>query len=303
MLVYQVTTGTTDRGLEWAGPAGSQLGTVGESGDMYRPRVSPDGTRAVVEMLDPERDTNDLWLVDLESALRSRFTFDPGTEREAIWTRDGRDLVYVAEVDSLYRLVRRPVDGTEGATVLYESLQDLSPTSISSDGMTLVFQEEDSTTGWDIHTLSMPGGERRPLVVEPGHQGEGVLSPDGRWLAYDIQTEGSWETIVRPVTGGDRRWQIDRDGGVYPFWSPDGTKLYFIEFSGEIAEVPVDGSGATFKAGSPQTFARVAPPQGGGIHASIHPDGKRVLHVGGEVSDDETGYLRLVTDWRRGLAR
>jgi hypothetical protein len=130
-----------------------------------------------------------------------------------------------------------------------------------------------------------------------------MISPDGRWLAYHTQTSGSWAVMVRPLEGGNRRWQVDKQGGVYPFWSPDGTKLYYLEFSGEISEVPVDGSGDTFRAGAPTTFARVAPPQGGGIHASLHPDGTRVLHVGGEVSDDETGYLHLVTDWKRGLGR
>ena len=132
--------------------------------------------------------------------------------------------------------------------------------------------------------------------------GGAVISPDSRWLAHHTQTSGSWEIIVRPLSGGDRRWQIDQAGGVYPFWAPDGKTLFYIEFSGEISAVPVDGSGSTFRAGARQSLARAAPPQGGGIHVSLHPDGERILHVAGEISEDETGFLRLVTDWQRGLA-
>ena len=66
--------------------------------------------------------------------------------------------------------------------------------------------------------------------------------------------------------------------------------------------VPVDGSGSTFRAGAPEPFARVASPGGGGFYVSLHPDGERILHVAGAVSEDESGYLRLVTDWLRGLA-
>ena len=258
---------------------------------------------AVVEQLDPSRDSNDLWLVDLETGLRSRFTFDPGTEGRGVWTPDGQRIIYVAQVDSLRRLVERPVEGTGDATILYESNHELSPTSMTPDGKTLIFGEEDPSTSWDIFALSMETGEKRPLVAGEGHQGEAMVSPDGRWLAYDIRTTSSWEVIVRPFSGGARQWQIDKDGGVYPFWSPDGSRLFYIEFSGEVMAVPVDGQSSTFQAGSPQSFARVAPPQGGGFYVSLHPDGERLIHVGGEVSEDETGFLRLVTDWRRGLAR
>jgi Tol biopolymer transport system component len=303
MLAYQVSTGSTDRGLEWAGPAGSQLGSLGEPGDLFRPRVSPDGTQAVVELTDPDTDATDLWLVDLETGLRSRFTFAPGEEYEAIWTPDGREVLYTAEVDSTYRIMRRAVEGTGGAEVVYENDREISVDSVSPDGKIAMLEENDPETGWDIFTLSLETGEKSPVVIEERVQGGAMISPDGRWFVYHSQTSGSFEIIVRPMSGGDRRWQVDRQGGVYPFWSPDGTKLYYLEFSGEISMVPVDGSGATFRAGAPQVFARVAPPQGGGIHVSLHPDGDRVLHVGGEVSEDETGYLHLVTDWRRGLGR
>jgi len=303
MLVYQVSTGTTDRGLEWAGPAGGQLGSLGDPGDLFRPRVSPDGTQAVVEVTDPETEATDLWLVDLETGLRTRFTFDPGEEREAIWTPDGRDILYTARVDSTYRIMRRPVEGTGGAEVVYESKRDVGVNSVSPDGAFAMLEEDEPETDYDLFKLYLATGEKEPFVVADRAQGGGVISPDGRWLAYHSQTQNSWEVIVRPMAGGDRRWQVDKQGGVYPFWGPDGTKLYYLEFSGEISEVPVDGSGDTFRIGAPQTFARVSPPQGGGIHVSLHPDGKRVLFVGGEVSDDENGYLHLVTDWRRGLGR
>ena len=84
---------------------------------------------------------------------------------------------------------------------------------------------------------------------------------------------------------------------------PDGKSLFYVEFSGEVTRVPVDGSGSTFRAGAHESFARSNPPNPGGRHVSIHPDGTRLLHIGGESAADETGYLRLVTDWERGLAK
>jgi Tol biopolymer transport system component len=302
MLVYQVSTGATERALEWTGAAGSQLGRVGEPGELSRPQISPDGTQAVVEILDPDTDATDLWLVDLETGLRSRFTFDSGHEYQPMWTPDGREILYTAQVDSTYRIMMRPVEGTGGATILSEGDRDMAVTGASPDGKVLLLNRETREDNGDIYSLAVDTGELELKVGGERIQGGGVVSPDGRWLAYHSQTSGSWEVIVRPMAGGARQWQIDREGGVYPFWGHDGKTLLYVEFSGEISAVPVDGSGSTFRAGAPRSFARAAPPQGGGIHVSLHPDGERLLHVAGEVSEDETGYLRLVTDWQQGLA-
>jgi Tol biopolymer transport system component len=258
----------------------------------------------VVEVIAPEEDTSDLWLVDLQTGLQSRYTFDPGVERNAIWTPDGREIVYSASLDRLYRIMRRPVEGTGEATVPYESRNRVDATSVHPDGTRLLFTEEMSGTDWDLFLLSLETGEVEPLVVEDGIQAAGMISPDGRWFAHVAETPNNWEILVRPLSGGDRRWQIDRDGGVYPFWSLDGGSLLYIGFYGEIQRVPVDGSGPTFRiSGPPERFAHTSPPEPTGSDVSLHPDGERVLHVRGRVSEDETGYMQLVTDWRRGLAR
>ena len=303
MLVYQASTGTTERGLEWLSHSSGQSQTLGGTGDLFRPRVSPDGAQAALEITDPDTDTGDLWLVDLETGLRSRFTFEPGEEDNPIWTPDGREILYRAQVDSTVRIMARPVEGTGGAAVVYETQpgRDCEPTSISPDGRTLFFHEEDADGEFDIFTLSLETGEKSPFLDTELTVGGAMISPDGRWVAYHARTSGSWEILVRAVDSGERRWQIDREGGVYPMWNSDGSSLLYVEFSGELSRVSVDGSGGTFRAGAPEPFTRVAAPQGGGIHYSLHPDGDRILHVGGEISEDENGILRLVTDWQRGL--
>jgi Tol biopolymer transport system component len=303
MLVYQVSVGKTEKVLEWIGPGDSRVGRVGETGELAHPRVSPDGSQAVVEVLDPDTEARDLWLVNLETGLRTRFTFDRGDERNAQWTPDGKDILYTATMDSTHRIMSRPVEGTEGATVLLEGDRRIVVTGITPDGTAAMVMQEDPETDWNVYRMPLDTGDLEVLVEGEKTDGGAVVSPDGRWYAYYTETpENEWNTIVRPMAGGDRLWQIDTDGGVYPFWGSDGATLFYIDYSGNIMEVPVDGSGSTFRAGAPKAFAKVAAPQPGGAYVSLHPDGDRILHVGGEVSENESGYLRLVTDWRRGLA-
>jgi Tol biopolymer transport system component len=303
MLLYQVSTASSDRGLEFVDRDNKPLGRIGDPGNMFRPRVSPDGSEAVVEILDTETNTNDLWLVDLENGLRTRFTFATGDEYNPCWTPDGKEIVYIAEVDSLYRIMRQPVEGTGSEQVVFESTRELQTDEVSPDGKHILFEINDPESAMDQWMISFSGDDPVKLVDGERVQGGGRVSPDGRWLAYHGQTPGSFEIFVRPMTGGDRKWQVTRDGAVYPFWGPNGDELFYVEMSGRVSMVPVDGTGSTFRVGAPKNLMMVPPPEGGGTHVSLHPDGQRLLHVSGEVSGDERGYLRLVTDWQEGLAQ
>jgi eukaryotic-like serine/threonine-protein kinase len=55
-----------------------------------------------------------------------------------------------------------------------------------------------------------------------------VISPDGKWVAYESDESGQRATYVQsfPVPGSK---QTVSDGrGTHPVWSPDGTVLYYL---------------------------------------------------------------------------
>ncbi len=303
MLLYQVSTATAEQGLEFVDLQNRRSGRIGDSGQLFRPAISPDGTQAVVGIFDTETDRDDLWLVDLESGLKTRFTFAPGTERNAIWTPDGTEVVYTAEVDSLRQIVRQPVEGFGDPVTVYETTRELVTSQVTPDGSSVIFSQENPETDFDVMSIPITGGDPTDLVQGERVQAAGRVSPDGRWLATTDQTPGELQIFVRPTSGSNRKWQVSQDGAVYPFWSPRGDYLYFIEFSGQVVRVPVDAPGSTFRVGAPEDVMTVPPPEAMGIAVSLHPDGERVLFVSGDVSGDEKGYLRLVTDWQAGLAQ
>ncbi len=302
MLVYKVSTGSSERALEWLGSADAKAGRIGDPGQIERPRISPDGTRAIVEITDPDTDGSDLWMVELETGLRSRFTFEPGSELSAVWSTDGREVLYVSRQDSTERIVSRPVEGTGGVSVLHEGKGRTVASGMTPDGRTLMLCREDPETAMNLYSLALDTGKLDFVLETDASEFWSVVSPDGRWMAYNRTAGSGFEVIVRPMSGGDRVWQVDQGGGLYPLWGPDGNTLFYLTVTGDIMAVPVDGSGPTFRAGAPVPHAKVGAPEPEGPHISLHPDGKRILHVNGGASEDESGYLRLVTDWRRGLA-
>ena len=83
--------------------------------------------------------------------------------------------------------------------------------------------------GGDLYTVSLDGDrELTPLMQTPFNEDRPVLSPDGRWIAFESDREGQDEVYVRPFpdvhAGGSK---VSSDGGDEPRWSPSGEELFF----------------------------------------------------------------------------
>ena len=99
---------------------------------------------------------------------------------------------------------------------------------MSPDGTRLIFHEITATgAGTDLMQLDLddvpasrvsaggqPVGARRvtPLVQTPFAERNGIVSPDGRWLAYEANDSGQFEIYVRPYPGGEQRLLAGVDG-------------------------------------------------------------------------------------------
>ena len=57
------------------------------------PRISPDGTRVALTVMDQEQD---IWIWDFAREKLTRFTFDPGTDQYPLWSPDSRRLIFAS---------------------------------------------------------------------------------------------------------------------------------------------------------------------------------------------------------------
>jgi serine/threonine-protein kinase len=121
----------------------------------------------------------------------------------------------------------------------------------------------------------------RPLLQSPQYNhGNGVVSPDGRWLAYQSNESNAFQVYVRPfpdVNSG--RWQISLAGGVKPIWAPDGRELFYMAgtalMSASIQTTPV------FSAGNPVKVLDGIVDTGPtyGRHYDVSRDGRRFVVI------------------------
>jgi Tol biopolymer transport system component len=308
MMVYQTgASSEAGRMLSWTDVASGGSQPLGEPGQIYHPKISPDGQRAVVEVRNSSNEGTDLWLVDLVSGLRTRFTFAPGDEVHATWSPTGDTVFYESKEGGGFRIMEQPVDGQGGASIVLESKREIQPTSVAAGGryILLDFEREDGKS--EMQRLSLDGGSTKPVLVASADKvnlGGGVLSPDNRWIAYHTQTAAGWDVFVMPAAGGARKWQVTTDGAVYPKWSRDGKELWVSRFSGDLRAYAVDGSGDTFHIGNFRKTLSVSSPDGTGSYYDLGPDGKRILQAGTDPAfRAQVSYLHLVTDWKRGLVQ
>ena len=149
-----------------------------------------------------------------------------------------------------------------------------------------------------------------PLVQTPFSELNGVISPDGRWLAYEANDSGQFEIYVRPfpeVNSG--HWQVSTGGGTRPLWAPNGQELFYVAPSGALMRVGVDRS-QTWTATTPTKLIKEGyfTVEGGnpGRTYDISPDGQRFLMIKPGGGPDQTAAptsLVVVQNWTEELKR
>jgi len=187
------------------------------------PRLSPDGRRIAVQVIDTD---NEIWIFDLAGKTLSRLTFG-GSARFPAWTPEGRSIVYTASASGRDQLQIVPADGSAPPETLFASDADLYVGGFTPDGKTLLTRE--TVRGRRrIAALSLDSPRTSvPLIENDFDNQTPSLSPDGRWVAYSSNESGRNEVYVRPFPTRGGKWQVSKNGGSEPRWSPTGREIFF----------------------------------------------------------------------------
>ena len=188
-----------------------------------------------------------------DGATLTRLTLDPGLDRFPVWTPDGQRIIFASNRGGALNLWWQAADGSGNAERLTTSSNPQFPTGITPDGTAVVFNEPTPTMGSDLLQFALDGTRQvTPLLQTKFDECNGIVSPDGRWLAYDSNSSGSFEVYVRPFPNvGGGQSPVSTAGGTRPLWARNGKELFYVGADGALMRVPVEASGATWNAGTP----------------------------------------------------
>lgn len=280
-VVYAPESAATDVfSLDWMTRDGKTSPLRGAKVRWADPKFSPDGQRVAMAIYDGRQ--YDLWVYEWARDALTQLTFDPGDDRNPVWTPDGKRIAFNSDrakagFSNLYWV---NADGTGEPERLTDSPRSEVPTSWHPSGKFLAFHtgrpmllpmNRNSAGGWTP-------GNPTALLPETESGTNPSFSPDGRFIAYTTQSRANRSSLyVRSFPGNVGTWRITIDAASQPAWSTTSPELLFL--SGNTVMVTTYSvAGDAFKADKPQPWSPTpyrSVGAGFGSYA-LHPDGKRV---------------------------
>lgn len=304
-LIYQ--TGETSGGwnLVWWGRDGKQISSIPQSGRYLGPKLSPDGTKLAVEIFAGGQGIGDVWVLDLTRGTSTRLTFGPIGQADPIWSLDGKTIFYSSGAAATY-IVAKAADGsTPERIVLQEKDTREFPESFSPDGRYLVYLRKalQNETNYHIWVLPLFGdGKPFPIVQSTFEERFPEVSPDGKWMAYQSNESGRWETYITAFPGGGAKWQVSSIGGASPQWRGDSRELFYLDPSDNLVAVDVNASGSAIQLGTPHILFQAVGIQRDYGPFNVTADGKKFLLNSGNLKEGSDPFT-LVQNWPAELTK
>ena len=290
------------RQMVWVGAEGEAEPILAEVADYQSPRVSPGGDRLAFNIEAPDGNM-DVFVLDLTRDARpERLTTHPEQDSSVRWEPSGERLTFVQRRQGSFafsRLSSRLSSGT-APEVFLRFERDAYPSSWSADGRYLTYTALGEGTGWDVW-LHEEGEPERPLFATETFEGDGEISPDGRWIAYTSMRSGEQRVYVAPFPTASPARAVSAEPSSGPIWSPSGRRIYYRTQTHLMA---VERMGEGNEWGRPQPLFEFELDSGSLMRDyDLAPDGRFVmLRPAGGGSEIEV-VVNLAEELRRKIPR
>jgi hypothetical protein len=125
--------------LVWLDSAGNEIESVGAG---RSPWVIPGSTQVVAERNDPSQGgQTDIFLIDTDRGINSRFTFDPSSDQYPIAFSDGTEIIFTSRRTGYDDLYVKTATGKGEGEILLASEESKHATDWSADGRYVLYTD------------------------------------------------------------------------------------------------------------------------------------------------------------------
>jgi len=153
----------------------------------------------------------------------------PHDDYDAVWSPDGRSIVFASDRNGSADLFRVNADGSGLVQLTSDAAYD-DQAAFSPDGKQLVFVSTRGGGYADIWTLDITTKRAKALTSGPGGDYRPAWSPDGKWIAFS-----SGRGITAPFAEG--RWERQQLAEIYLI-RPDGSGMKKVTNTGGFCGSP-----------------------------------------------------------------
>ena len=299
------------RPLVWMNREGKRLGEAAPADNFLGFALAPGAKRVAVTRAGASsaQSNSDIWVRELDRGVMTRLTSDPATDRNPVWSSDGKWIAFSSSREGgVLQIYRKEVSGGGQEQRLTEGPNAKFVLDWSHDY--ILYVELPSSITSKLMALPADGASKSIPVAEGiSPLSSAAISPDGRWVAYGSQFSGSLEIYVQAFPPGwpgkdapQGRTQISIAGGSNPKWRGDGKELYYT------SAAATRGSSTALMAAAIQVFPqgiRAEAPRelfnaGALFNYDVTPESQRFLLMP-ITQEQQQRRLNVVSHWQAAL--
>jgi eukaryotic-like serine/threonine-protein kinase len=284
------------RQFRWVDRTGKRGGTLGDPAFNAFFHLSPDGRRIVVTRGNPSG--ADLWMLDVDRGVPSRFASKPGLNVCPVWSPDSQTILFSS--DAPLNLFRKNASGVEGEQRLTQSPNPQYADDWSRDGRFILY-EEDTGPGNQRSLWILPvapgyaNAKPRPWRRTTFNESNGQFSPDTRWVAFQSDESGRNEVYIDTFPEPRGRVRISTGGGVLPQWGPGGRELFYVSADSMLMSVSLKLTTGSMEPSAPHALFPLLVTDTDVSPYDVAPDGQRFLVV--QNADYAAQPLTAIVNW------
>jgi Tol biopolymer transport system component len=284
----------------WMDRTGKRLGAIGGTGEYTSFRLSPNGRRAAAALNGVSG--SDLWILELERGVATRFTSHPGS-LFPIWSPDGGTILFQNGAASMSR---KEASGVGADQSISQSSNLRGPLDWSRDGRFVLYFEITPGTNRDLWILPVtPGGKptsetaARPYLRTPFSEWHGRFSPEPspKWVAYQSNESGRYEVYIDSFPDPRHKIRVSTEGGQYPQWGPGARELFYVSPDYKLMSVSLKlGTDSVEPSAPHELFPLPAIDDGLSSPYDVASDGQRFL-VRATPEQQAPQALNVIVNW------
>ena len=262
--------------------------------DHWDGSFSPDGRRIAYIRRDH------VWMYDLDLGTHRQLTRSGSAHHNPIWSPDGKRVAFRGD-----RSGQLP-----GSIFAMQAEGDTTAVTIGGAGAsnpsqwfpdnTILFSTEAPSA--DVMRVRLDSGPAVPVLAADWAERAPRVSPNGKWIAYGSDEDGTMRVTIRTWPGLARKVAVSGPMVLnsFPVWSLDSRTLYVLEGT-ELAAYAIEPSGDGVRVAGRNLIR--ADMQGPIV--AMHPDGKRLLQFSRATPTDSgppiVRRMIVVSNWHEML--